>query len=330
MLTNPLVSIIIPLYNSEKFIIETINSALNQTYKNIEIIIVDDGSTDNSRLIVKELNNTKIRLISVPNGGASKARNIGIKNANGMYVQFLDADDILSENKIEEQVKLFETNKQIDLCFCRTIVFTFNKSLITNQEVNSEIFTFETISGNQLLALLLGKNNKVFMILQSAYLVKKSILTISGLWDETLSLDDDGEFFSRVLNCSKIVAYDKKGINYYRKYHTKNSLSQQTGFKYMTSEILAVKKKLSTIKNGISLTEFYKIQKVQFSLIKYKYFKELHKIDFINIDYELSLVGGFEVSILPTRKGRILMKIIGYNWYFIFLKFLNQINIFNL
>lgn len=322
MQIHPLVSIIIPVYNSENTIIETIDSVINQTYKNIEIIVINDGSSDNSAFLVQELNYQQINLISISNSGAAKARNIGIQNAKGSYIQFLDADDILSSNKIEEQVKILETNNDIDLCFCRTIVFTHRLILETNQHVNSEIFDFEKILGIELLKKLLGINNKVFMILPSAYLVRKGIIDIAGEWDETLTLDDDGEFFSRVLSCSKIVAFDKKGTNYYRKYHTVNSLSQQKGIKYMSSEVKSVMKKISTIKKYVSLIDFEKIKQIQFSLLKYKYYKELNKIDFVNINYELNSVGGFEVEILPTYRGRILMKILGDKWYFFLLKYL--------
>jgi glycosyltransferase involved in cell wall biosynthesis len=319
---SPLISVIIPLYNSEEYIIETIDSVLNQTYPNIEIIVVNDGSTDNSSYLVQEKENPQITLINISNGGASKARNIGIENAKGTYIQFLDADDILSPNKIEEQVKILESNNKIDLCFCKSIVFTDSSNLETNQEVNTEVFDFDFISGIELLKKLLGINNKVSMILISAYLIKKEIIDVAGKWDETITLDDDGEFFSRVLNCSKTVAFDKKGINYYRKFHTKNTLSQQTGQKYMASEINSVLKKLATIKKNVSTVELKKIKQIQFSLLKYKYYKEFHKIDFINIDSELMLVGGFEIKILPTRRGRFVMKILGFKLYFTLLKYL--------
>jgi glycosyltransferase involved in cell wall biosynthesis len=322
---NPLVSVIIPMFNAERFISETIQSVKNQTYKNWEIIIIDDGSTDNSSFLVENLNNPRIKLINVPNGGASKARNIGIRNAKGFYIQFLDADDILSPNKIEDQVKIFESNNHIDLCFCKTIVFTHSLNLKTNLEVNSEIFDFETISGNELLKTLLGINIKTYMIPISAYLVKKELIDVAGEWNETLTLDDDGEFFSRVLNCSKTVAFDKKGINYYRKFHTKYSLSQQIGIKYMASEIKSTLNKLSTIKKDVSIIEFNKIAKIQYSLLKYKYYYDLNNIDFVNIDYELNSVGGFEIKILPTFKGRFFMKILGDKLYFLILKYLNQI-----
>ena len=102
----PKVSILIPLYNSENYIEETIQSCLNQTYENIEIIIVDDGSTDKSLQIAKSFESGKLKVYSQPNSGACKARNLAFEKSIGDYIQYLDADDLLSENKIENQRKV--------------------------------------------------------------------------------------------------------------------------------------------------------------------------------------------------------------------------------
>src|SRR5579875_322194 len=101
---HPLISIIIPLYNAEKYIIETIDSALQQSYKNIEIIIIDDGSTDSSFNVAETYKSDNIIVVKQENKGASAARNHGLKLAKGEYIQFLDADDILDVNKIEYQI----------------------------------------------------------------------------------------------------------------------------------------------------------------------------------------------------------------------------------
>ncbi|HZX58320.1 MAG TPA: glycosyltransferase family A protein, partial [Mucilaginibacter sp.] len=102
---QPLVSIIIPVYNSEKHLAETISSALEQTWPNKEIIIVDDGSADNSLAIAKSFASENVKVFHQPNKGASAARNKGIQEAKGDYIQFLDADDLLMPNKIAAQVK---------------------------------------------------------------------------------------------------------------------------------------------------------------------------------------------------------------------------------
>src|ERR1700748_3370934 len=107
-ITRPLVSIIIPVYNAQKYLAETINSALAQTWPNKEIIIVDDGSTDNSFQIAKNFENDKVRVYYQENRGAGAARNKGLREAKGNYIQFLDADDLISNNKAEEQINLLK------------------------------------------------------------------------------------------------------------------------------------------------------------------------------------------------------------------------------
>lgn len=110
---DPLISVVIPVYNTEKYVIQTIESVLNQTYKNIEIIIVDDGSTDNSASLIqkKYLNNKMIRLYQKRNGGASSARNMALNHVNGDYIVFLDSDDTLDTRAIEVLLNRIETEK---------------------------------------------------------------------------------------------------------------------------------------------------------------------------------------------------------------------------
>ena len=105
---NPLVSIIIPVYNGENYVKDAIESALNQTYKNIEIIVVNDGSKDNTESVVKEFGN-KVRYIKKENGGVSTALNVAIDNMKGEYFSWLSHDDIYLEDKIEKQIEFLST-----------------------------------------------------------------------------------------------------------------------------------------------------------------------------------------------------------------------------
>lgn len=110
---NKLVSIIIPSYNSELFISETITSVLNQTYKNFELIIVDDNSIDDSLNIIKKFakNDDRIKLVCLKlNSGVANARNIGLENSSGDYIAFLDSDDKWYSNKLEEQLNFMILN----------------------------------------------------------------------------------------------------------------------------------------------------------------------------------------------------------------------------
>ena len=108
-----LISIIIPVYNAEKYIEDTIKSIERQTYPYYEAIFIDDGSKDNSIKIVEKhkINNERIKIIKLKrNKGVSFARNLGIKNAKGRYLCFLDSDDIWKENKLELQLKFMREN----------------------------------------------------------------------------------------------------------------------------------------------------------------------------------------------------------------------------
>lgn len=111
----PNLSVIIPLYNKEKTIKDTINSVLNQTYQNYELIIVNDGSTDSSLDIVKSINDDRIRIINKQNEGVSKTRNIGVKEAKSKLIFFLDADDYIYPDCFLTLMNLREKYNNVDL-----------------------------------------------------------------------------------------------------------------------------------------------------------------------------------------------------------------------
>ena len=110
---NNKVSIIVPIYNAEKWLEKCINSIIKQLYHNIEILLVNDGSTDKSLEICQKFakKDNRIIIIDKPNEGVSKSRNIGIEKATGEYIKFVDSDDWLEENTCEELVELIEKEK---------------------------------------------------------------------------------------------------------------------------------------------------------------------------------------------------------------------------
>jgi glycosyltransferase involved in cell wall biosynthesis len=115
---EPKISVIIPCYNQGKYIDEAVDSVLNQTYQNFEIIIVDDGSTDNyTKGLLENFKKPKTKVYRTENKGASSARNYGFRKAKGEYIQFLDADDFLDRNKFEEQMQVFKEKGKIDICY---------------------------------------------------------------------------------------------------------------------------------------------------------------------------------------------------------------------
>jgi teichuronic acid biosynthesis glycosyltransferase TuaG len=132
---NPLVTVIIPLYNAEKYIVETIESVMNQTYQNWELLVIDDCSTDNSRSLVEkfEKEDSRIRLIESETnfGGPARPRNIGIDNAKGEYIAFLDADDVWTNSKLKKQIEIIH-NTNYD------IIYTLANTIDTNSNIIGE------------------------------------------------------------------------------------------------------------------------------------------------------------------------------------------------
>ena len=120
---NEKISIIIPTYNRGYTILKSIKSVLNQTYKNFEILIIDDGSNDNTKDLILNLEDSRIKYIKLKNNkGASFARNIGIQKASGKYISFLDSDDIYRQDKLEKQyTNLIMNNADFD--FCKVCVY---------------------------------------------------------------------------------------------------------------------------------------------------------------------------------------------------------------
>lgn len=134
-----LVSVIIPMYNAERFILETLTSALNQTYKDIEVIIIDDCSTDRSKDLVKSITDARIKLIELEkNGGVANARNKGMEASKGRYISFLDSDDVWESNKIERQVIQLSTSNYA-LSYTGVLVINENGKAIKERNVPSTV-----------------------------------------------------------------------------------------------------------------------------------------------------------------------------------------------
>lgn len=114
-MTNPLVTVFIPVYNCEDYIAESLESILSQTYQNLEVLLVDDGSTDRSVNIINTYNDSRIRLVQNPeNMGIPYTRNVGLKEAKGEYMAIMDSDDISDPERIEKQINYLEKNKDVD------------------------------------------------------------------------------------------------------------------------------------------------------------------------------------------------------------------------
>jgi len=226
-MNQPLVSIIIPCYNAEKWLSESINSALEQTWHNIEIIIVDDGSTDSSLAIAKTFESKNIKVISQENRGASAARNQALVHAQGDFIQYLDADDLLAIDKIKQQINLAQQGYSEYLISGEWGRF-YNSPLDANFIQRSLWQDMSSINW------LISCWEKREMMPPHNWLVPRNIANQAGNWNESLSLNDDGEYFCRVILASKGIKFCTGAKSYYRS-GMLNSLSQQRSQQAITS-----------------------------------------------------------------------------------------------
>lgn len=154
-MNEDLISIVVPVYNVEKYLEECVNSIFKQTYKNLEIILVDDGSKDSSSTMCDELakKDSRVKVIHKENGGLSDARNVGIENSTGKYIQFVDSDDFIEKNMVEILYKDILENKA-DVTMCSHYIYkdgekttdaTYKKEIFNKIEVLQEILLDEKV-----------------------------------------------------------------------------------------------------------------------------------------------------------------------------------------
>lgn len=236
---NPRVSIIIPVYNAETWVAATINNALQQSYVNKEIIVVDDGSTDNSFKIAKQFERDGVIVISQTNGGAAVARNMGLVLANGDFVQFLDAGDLLSPDKIEKEIEVlkYHPNK---LAVCNYIKFYSENELANPHCPNQASFIFSTNKPLDFLVNLWGGNGPSNFIQTNCWLVPRHLIGKVNGWRAYRCPDDDGEFFTRLILASEGIVYVPGVYNFYRVGSGANKLSGSRNRKHLMNTLLTL------------------------------------------------------------------------------------------
>jgi glycosyltransferase involved in cell wall biosynthesis len=204
----PLVSILIPCKNAAPWIAATLESALAQTWPNNEIIVVDDGSSDDSAGIIHTYASRGVRLIVQENRGAAAARNHALQHAQGGFIQFLDADDLLAPDKIKEQVHALGAASG---CIAAGPWGRFDDNPA------AAVFTPEPnwhdlAPAKWLMLNFAGRG----MMPPSAWLTPRSLIDTAGPWDERLTLNDDGEYFCRVLLASSGMIFCANARSFYR------------------------------------------------------------------------------------------------------------------
>jgi len=212
--TTPLVSILIPAFNAQEWIADTLRSAIAQTWKRKEVIVVDDGSTDRTLAIARQFESDCVRVVADKNQGAASARNKAFSLCRGDYVQWLDADDLLAPDKIARQMAVLGQNGDR-----KTLLSSeFGRFMYQWQRAHFlRTSLWEDLSPVEWIRRKMGQN----LYMQTAtWLVSRELSEAAGLWDTRMLSDDDGEYFCRVLLKSSGTRFVPGAKMYYRSFRS--------------------------------------------------------------------------------------------------------------
>lgn len=207
---QPLVSILIPAYNAQEWIADTVRSAMEQTWPNKEIIIVDDGSTDQTFAAAKQFASENVLVVTQANQGAAAARNRAYSLSKGDYIQWLDADDLLAPDKIARQMEaLLQCRNDRTLLSSAWGYFAYRP----HRAQFSPTALWRDLSPVEWLLIKMGQG----LHMQTAtWLVKRELAESAGPWDSRLLSDDDGEYFCRVILASDSIHFVPEARVFYR------------------------------------------------------------------------------------------------------------------
>lgn len=229
------ISIVVPFYNTEKYLGRCLDSLINQTYENIEIICVNDGSEDNSLRVAEEYGkqDKRIKIISQENKGVSAARNQGIDISSGEYIMFVDSDDTLELNACEELIKKFQDNSETDIIAFSSNILEKNKKYeflsYTSQKPYSKY--------NNISFRVFGNEEKFLwnMFIGAPIIYKTKIITENKIkYPENFSIAEDYIFIIKIFKLNPTIMFlDKALYNY--DLNRENSLSKVGSLKYVYS-----------------------------------------------------------------------------------------------
>lgn len=290
------------VYNAERYLEQALNSIINQTYKNLEIIIVNDGSTDNSGRIIEKFLPYGIQVLCQKNQGQNSALNYGYSHSKGTYIKFIDADDIINEKCIELQVEALA--KYPDKIAYSEWSRFFNDDLSTAKFVKKPYwknldpidFLTSDIAGPMLQCGIM--------------LVPRHIFDKAGLWDTRLLLSNDTELFTRVLLNSKGTVFTNGAKLYYRS-GVNTSLTNQKARKYFESTFLGAKligEHLFPVENSVRTRKFIANLLQQRLFEMYPNFPDLERLH----KDEIIRLGGSTIVYKSGKGFNFLRKLLGW------------------
>jgi glycosyltransferase involved in cell wall biosynthesis len=207
---KPLISILIPAYNAQEWLTESLQSAVQQTWENTEIIVVDDGSKDQTLAVARRFESNRVKVVTQQNAGAAAARNKCYSLSQGDYIQWLDADDLLAPDKMSRQMAVLEQG-----CTKRTLlssgwahfIYRYNRAQFVPTALWCDLSPVDW---------LIRKMENNLHMQTATWLVSRELSEAAGEWNTQLLGDDDGEYFCRVLLASEGVRFVPGAKVYYR------------------------------------------------------------------------------------------------------------------
>jgi len=207
---DPLVSILIPAFNAQDWIAETIRSAIAQTWQRKEIIVIDDGSTDQTVAVARRFASQKVTVVTQPNQGAAAARNHGYALSRGDYIQWLDADDLLSPDKIAKQMDKAKQLRNPRILFSSSwghFFYTTKRTKFVPTALWDDLSPIEW---------LVRKMGRRVHMQTATWLISRELADAAGPWDVRLLSDDDGEYFCRVILAGDEIRFVAGAKVFYR------------------------------------------------------------------------------------------------------------------
>jgi glycosyltransferase involved in cell wall biosynthesis len=302
---KPLVSILIPAYNAERWIADTIKSALNQTWPRTEIIIVDDGSRDQTLRVAQQFASKTVSVTTRANEGASAARNRAFELCQGDYIQWLDADDLLDLDKITRQM---EARREID--GKRTLLssawgyFTYSRNRA--RFVSTPLW--HDLEPVEWLIRKMGQN---LQMPPATWLVSRALTQAAGPWDTRLSFDDDGEYFCRVVTASNSIRFVPDAKAFYRASGSGSLSDFDQSEKKLASLLLSIKLHVGHIR---SLEESERVRAACLSYLQRRFFRFYPEQPVMLEQLQqlaASLGGRLEVPQLPWKYS-VMRKVLGW------------------
>jgi glycosyltransferase involved in cell wall biosynthesis len=254
---KPLVSILIPAYNAQPWIADTIKSALAQTWPRKEIIVVDDGSTDHTLAVARQFASKDVKVTSHPNQGASASRNKAFAICQGDYIQWLDADDLLAPDKITLQMEVLKCYASKRMLASSAVGYFFYRP--AKAEFHPSLLWCDLSP----MEWLLRKMEHNAQLQAGTWLISRELMESSGPWDTRLSTDDDGDYSCRLILASEGIRFVREARLFYRMSNPGSLSHAEQSKKNLESQFLSLKLQIDHLRS------FQDSERLRSAILKY-------------------------------------------------------------